>query len=130
MEEKILINTLTLKIWERDFTLPIVYDCLSDGVILEEQQDAINKFIGHLEWIDKAKNIVEEYCRKYVLEDEENTKKDNVFSYIKPEAIYVKYEAIPHVALMCKYRYDVEHGLAIVFSNKGEITVGSEDIVI
>ena len=126
-----MIKEVSFDIWGREFTLPIVYATLSDGVINDNQAEAIENFNRHIEWIEKSKRKVEEYCKEDLMNDAENEKKDNIFSYIKPERIYVKREkAHPRVALMCKYRYDPEHGLAVVFTADGEITVGIQDIIL
>ena len=96
-----------------------------------EQVKAVENFTQHLEWVEMSKAKVEEYCKDDVMGDDENQKKDNVFSYIKPETLFVeRAKEYPCVAIMCKYRYDPEHGLAIVFSHDGEITVGSQDIIL
>ena len=34
------------------------------------------------------------------------------------------------VALMCNYKFDMEHGLAIVFENEQFKTVGPQDIIL
>ena len=58
-------------------------------------------------------------------------KKDNIFSYVKPDYLFVKNETKYHkVALMCKYRYDEEHGLTVVFDSEGKVTVGDQDIIL
>ena len=31
---------------------------------------------------------------------------------------------------MCKYRYDIEHGLAVVFATDGSVTVGLQDFIL
>ena len=31
---------------------------------------------------------------------------------------------------MCKYRYDEEHGLAVVFDSERKVTVGDQDIIL
>ena len=65
------------------------------------------------------------------MSDDENAKIDNIFSYIKPECLFVKRDkGNPKIAMMCKYRYDLEHGLAVVFSSDGEVTVGMQDIIL
>ena len=129
--EQDLNKTLTIKIWERDFTLPIEYDCYEGEDITEEQIEALKTFASHKNWIEASKGEVEAFCRDQVLEDEENQKKDNIFSYIKPDYIFVKRdEKNARVAIMCKYRYEPEHGLAIVFMADGEITVGIQDIIL
>lgn len=129
-ERWILIKELNISIWERAFLLPIEYDCYDDEVMTDAQKSAVKILAMHPERIVSAKVQVERFCRKEVLEDSENNKKDNIFSYVKPEYLFVKHEDKPRVAIMCKYRYDMEHGLAIVFSNDGDITVGSQDIIL
>ena len=32
--------------------------------------------------------------------------------------------------MMCKYKYDPEHGMAIVYSADGKVTVGIQDIIL
>ena len=60
-----------------------------------------------------------------------NIKKDNIFSYIKPDYLFVKRDdECPRVALMCKYRYEPENGLAIVYSSDGKAKVGIQDIIL
>ena len=126
-----MIEFLSLTIWGRLFSLPVVYDCLSDGIASEEQIKTVDDFIRQVDRIDDSKSKVEEYCKDAVMEDVENSKKDNIFSYIKPEAVFVKRDKEhPRIAIMCKYRYDEEHGLAIVFGQDGSITVGIQDIII
>jgi hypothetical protein len=118
-------------IWGRHFTIPVVCDCYSGESVTQEQTEALKAFTSHLDWIEKAKKQVEAHCRERVSEDDDNRKKDNIFSYVKPESIFIKRDKHhPRVALMCKYRYDPEHGLAVVFASDGGITVGSQDIIL
>ena len=127
----ILIETLELTVWGRDFSLPVKYDCYEGETVTEEQEASLRIFADHPAWLEKAKKKVESYCEQQVQQDDENDKKDNVFSYVKPEYLFVKREdANPRILLMCKYRYDLEHGLAIVFSKNGKIIVGSQDIIL
>lgn len=125
-----MIELLKIIIWERGFSLPIEYDRYEGETVTKEQIKAAKRFISHPEWLEKSKTYVEEYCKVCVIEDEENIKMNNIFSYIKPEYVFVKREEKPRIALMCKYRYDLEHGLAIVFSPNGEITVGIQDMIL
>lgn len=125
-----MINELNISIWERMFSLPVEYDCYDDEVVTDAQKNAIKVLTIHPEWIVAAKAQVVSFCKEEVLADDENNKKDNIFSYIKPSYLFVKREDNPRVALMCKYRYDIEHGLAIVFATDGSVTVGLQDIIL
>ena len=125
-----MINELNISIWERAFLLPVEYDCYDDEIVTDSQKSAVKMLTMHPEWIVSAKEQVKSFCREEVLKDDENNKKDNIFSYVKPEYLFVKHETKPRIAIMCKYRYDMEHGLAVVFSADGRITVGPEDIIL
>lgn len=130
MEWMILINTIEIKLWDRAFSLQVSYEMFEDETITAAQKSAVKMLAMHPEWIVSAKARVECFCKEQVLADNENNRKDNIFSYIKPEYLFVKREDHPRVALMCKYRYDMEHGLAVVFAADGGITVGIQDIIL
>lgn len=126
-----MINMLNIKIWGREISLNVEYDCYDGEKITPKQIEAVERFCGNLFWVDRAKKDVVKYCKAEVEGDDENKKKDNIFSYVKPEALFVKRDdEKSRVAIMCKYRYDPEHGLAIVFDSKGNVTVGMQDIII
>ena len=125
-----MINTLDIKIWGREFNLPVKYDCYKGEEVTEEQENAIAEFNNRQDLIEVSKSIIEDYCKDQVKEDNENPKKDNIFSYIKPEYLFVKREDKPRILMMCKYRYDLEHGLAVVFTTEGKVLVGSQDMIL
>lgn len=125
-----MINTLDIKIWGREFNLPVKYDCYKGEEVTEEQENAIAEFNNRQDLIEVSKSIIEDYCKDQVKEDNENLKKDNIFSYIKPEYLFVKREDKPRILMMCKYRYDLEHGLAVVFTTEGKVLVGSQDMIL
>ena len=125
-----MIKELNILIWDREFLLPIDFDCDEDEEVLDKQIRMLDSFKEHPEWLEKAKNQIEEYCKSKRLEDVDN-KKDSIFSYVKPDYIYIKRNGeVPRIALMCKYRYDLEHGLAVVFSAHGDVSVGIQDIIL
>ena len=126
-----MTDILKLNIWGREFTMPVEYDCYKGEKVTEEQKAAIKNIAKHMDWIDASKSRVEEYCKEQVLEDDDNQKKDNIFSYIIPDYFFVKRDAKdPRVAMMCKYKYEPEHGLVIVYFADGDMTVGLQDIIL
>lgn len=118
-----------INIWEREFDLNIEYDCYEGETVTQSQIDMLNKFLANKNWLEHAKQKVEEYCKEEVMQDDQNTKKDNIFSYIKPDYLFVK-RSQQKLAIMCKYRYEPEHGLAVVFDYSGKITIGIQDIIL
>lgn len=126
-----MIESLVVNIWGKEFTLPVEYDCYAGETITAEQKRAIETFACHSEWIAEARTSVERYCEDQVASDTENEKKDNIFYYMKPEYLFVKRdEQNARILLMCRYRYDPEHGLAVVFAADGNVTVGPQDIIL
>lgn len=126
-----MLNSLEVTIWGKEFSLPIEYEFYEEDPVTEQQIEAVTLFTEHPEWLDNAKQSVEQYCKEQVLSDNMNDKKDNIFSYIKPVYFFVEQnEQEPSIALMLNYRYDPEHGLAVVFKIDGEIIVGSQDIIL
>lgn len=126
-----MTKEIQITIWGRSFSLPVKFDCYSGEQVTKEQVEALENFENHPEWISNAKPVVETFCSKKVAEDLENQKKDNIFSYLKPDYLFIKRDSrSPRVAIMCKYRYDMENGLAVVFSNSGSASVGLQDSIL
>ncbi len=125
-----MIKKIDMNIWGRDFDLKVEFDCYRGEKVTKSQEEALKKIIKNIDLINKSKKMLEKYCEKSVYADNENQKKDNVFSYIKPDYIFVKREDKPRVAIMCKYKYDMEHGLAIVFEDSGNITIELQDEIL
>lgn len=124
-------ENVEIEIWGRNFSLNIEYNLYEGEHITKNQIQALEKFLNNPDWIKNSKKVVEDFCKNDVLDDDENQKKDNIFSYIKPECIFVEHFLEPtRVAIMCKYRYDPEHGLAVVFDKDGKVTVGIQDIIL
>lgn len=125
-----MINKIKINIWNRDFELPIEYDCYSDEKVTDAQINSLNVFLKNKLLLDKAKIFIEKYCKKDLSLDNDNKNKNNIFTYIVPHYIYVKRDDKPRIAIMCNYKYDIEHGLAIVFYQDGKIEVGIQDIIL
>ena len=122
---------IDIEIWERTFHLDITSNFYQSEELSPKQAEAVNHFLSNLKWIEKSKKNVESYCKLDVENDDENNKKDNIFSYVQPKCIFVEDNVkIPRVAILFHYRYDAEHGLAVVFDKDGNVTVGIQDIII
>lgn len=89
-----MINNLNIEIWGRNYDLRVEYDCYDNETVTDAQLRAVEGLSAHPELISVSKEQVEDFCREQVQQDFENNKKDNVFSYIKPEYLFVKHEKI------------------------------------
>ena len=119
-----------LLIWNREFDLRVVFDSY-DEEVLPIQKQALEAFL-------KAENTIQEskqQLEKYILNDEyaeiEGNSIDNIFKYVIPTDIYMpRTPETRTVALLCDYRFDEEHGIAIVFENEQFKEIGEQDIVL
>ena len=126
LEVDLMLNNI--RIWDRDFDLNIIYDCYKGEDVLEAQKEALKSFLANKGMIAASKTDVESYCLNHNRADIGSNTIDNIFKYVIPESILVKRDGC--VAIMCRYRYDEEHGIAVVFSDGKVKEVGSQDIIL
>ena len=120
-----------INIWGRDVELPVRFDCFEDETITTVQEQALETLLSNSYLIENSRQKVENYCKEQVDSDDANTQKSNIFSYIKPLYIYVtRDEPLSKVSIMCSYRYEPEHGLAVTFSQDGNVNVSTQDAVL
>ncbi len=116
------------RIWRRDFNLKVVYDCYIGEEIIEEQKEALKEFVANRNLIESSKDTVEQYCLKKNKREIGSDKITNIFKYVIPESIFVKRDC--RVAIMCRYKFDAEHGIAVVYKQGKLKEVGSQDIIL
>lgn len=131
IKEGVRLMNKTMTIWERQYDLPVVFDCFDNEEVLPIQKQALEAFL-------KAENTIQEskkQLEKYILNDEyaeiEGNSIDNIFKYVIPTDLYIPRTLETRtVALLCDYRFDEEHGIAIVFENEQFKEIGEQDIVL
>ncbi len=122
-----MIN-IELKIWGRNFNLPISYDWFEDEEeLLPSQKEVIRNLSANSQIIDTVLQNVKKYVMKF---NSDKSKVDNIFKYIIPQKIYVLRNDKPSFALFCDFRFDLEHGIAIVFENNIFSKIVTQDDVI
>jgi hypothetical protein len=126
------MNKQTLTIWGREFELDIVFDCYKGESILPAQTDVLNKFLKNAEIVNQAKSAVESYCIQKDSDLIGTSGIDNIFKYVIPKSIYVQRAKDNRhlIGLMCNYKYDVEHGLVIIFENERFKSIGIQDEIL
>lgn len=114
-------------VWGRTFKLGVSFECASDDEVLDSQIQAKDAILKNWRVVDGAKAAVEKYCLKRdgeLIGDEI----ENIFKYVIPAELLVLRDGSAHkVALMCNYRFDPEHGIAVVFKNERLLEVVPQD---
>lgn len=122
-------NKENFVIWGREFELNIVLQNFPGEEVTSNQKkvvDALSTFD-----FETALNPLKEYIMKYNSEDVGCPEISNIFKYVIPKGVLIPRENEKRVvALMCNYKFDMEHGLAIVFENEKFKTVGPQDIIL
>lgn len=136
------MSKMKLSIWDREFEIEVTYQVFKDGEKKQGQIDSFEEFKKKFTVIDPESKS-ESVClgaesldsvKKYILshEGEENGMEsvDNIFKYVIPKMIYVPQNKGPVIALLCDYKFDLEHGIAVVFKNGSIDRIGEQDIIL
>ena len=115
-----------ITIWEREFELNVVFDCYKGEEVTNIQKEALKNFLAHPELLDGCRKKVEEYCKN----SQPDINLENIFRFVVPQAIFVSRSNEHLIGIMCAYKFDMEHGLAIVFRNEVFDKIGTQDIII
>lgn len=126
------MNKTTLKIWGRAFDLSIEYDCYAGESILPYQLEAAATILRTPEKFDAALDGVKAYCSEKNSAEIGSDSIENIFKYVKPQSLYVQRtkDESHVVGLMCAYKFDSEHGMAIRFKDGVLQEIGTQDIIL
>jgi hypothetical protein len=125
------MNNCKINIWGRDFELPVSYDCYPGEDVIDTQEDALTKFLSATEVIEASQTNIVEYVLSDDMAEIDGFAIDNIFKYVMPKSIYIPRSKKNRViAFMCNYKFDEEHGLAVVFENEAFSAIGAQDIVL
>ena len=125
------MNKISLTIWGRSFELPVAFDCYEGEEVLQAQYDALNELCNAQITIEEAKSNVEKYCVELNAKEIGAQRIDNIFKYVMPTGVFVRRSnsADRFVGLICKYRFNPEDGLVVLFKNGAFYEIGTSDIL-
>lgn len=115
-----------VKIWGRQFSLGVYFDTYESDEITDIQTKALESFLSKSEEIFQSSKRIEQYCMKHNKKEIGNTI-TNIFKYVIPTTIFVKQDSKRVVLLLCNYKFDEEHGIALQFENESLKSIGPQD---
>ena len=126
------MSDINMNIWGREFSLKVEFDAYPGESIEQVQNDALNEFrnIASDSFAEAEGKV-----KDYIISNADGWPKgkyvDNIFKYVLPRSIFVPRKQTEHtVAILCDFRFDTEHGLAIIFSAGKLKEIGPEDIIL
>ncbi len=124
------MNKVRTQIWGREFELPVIIKQFKGKEITDTQKEAVERLEQNLDIFNLAKDEVEKYIIDSGLKEKGINEIDNIFKYVIPKSISVPKSKKRVLALMCNFKFDMEHGLSIIFENEKLKEVGSQDLIL
>lgn len=125
------MNKSTVRIWGRNFDLEVYYKKFQGKNVNLSQQEAYDKFLESEDIIEKSYRKVVSYIEDNYKNNLEEDRIENIFRYIIPKTIYIPNDAFKRkIVILCDFKYDIEHGLAIVYENEELVKISSQDDVL
>ena len=125
-----LMNKINMNIWGREFELPVMIKQFKGKEITDTQKDAIDEFESCEKIVNSVKTDVEHYVLENGLRETGVNEVDNIFKYVIPKSVLVPKTKERVVAIMCNYKFDMEHGIAIIFENENLKNIGPQDLIL
>ncbi len=124
------MSKMKCKLWGREFNLEILYDCCDDERVLDTQKEALKDFMSS-NYANDSLEQIKAYCLEHNNGELNEVMITNIFKYVIPKQLYLERNPKKEViAILCDYKFDLEHGLAIVFEDGILREIGSEDSIL
>lgn len=124
------MNKINTEIWGREFELPVIIKQFKGKEITDTQKEAVHCLEQNLNIFNSAIDEVEKYIIDNGLKENGIDEVDNIFKYVIPKSISVPKSKKRVFALMCNFKFDMEHGLAVIFEDEKFKEVGSQDLIL
>lgn len=117
------------RIWGREFELDVSYQNFPDEEVTRDQEHTLEA-IPSVDYTESLSGV-EQYIMKYNEAEIEESGINNIFKYVMPTSIIItREEGIRVFAIMCNYKFDMEHGMAVVYENEKYKAVGPQDLIL
>lgn len=128
---RLTMKTIKLNIWGREFELEVIFDCFDDEKISVLQQEALEAVKTSDCFFDTSLDSLKEYCLNKDADLFQEKEINNIFKYVIPTSLYlVRNDKYREAALLCEYRFDADHGIAIDYINEQLNEIGTQDLVL
>ena len=126
-----LLSNIQMNIWGRVFNLEVYFKKYYGKDVTEIQKHSYECFINSDVVIKQSLNALILFIEKNYRENLQEEKIENIFKYVIPKTIYIPNNCEKRtVVLLCNFKFDYEHGLAIVYEEEGLVKIVSQDEIL
>ena len=122
---------MKFEVWGREFDIDVVFNNFPGEEVTQIQKQTFENFINNKEkFFADCYEAIKNYClREY---KDEVGDFENIFKFVMPCAIFIKKSVTQRrvIGLLCNFRFDIEHGLAVKFVDECVEEVGAQDIIL
>lgn len=123
------MSKVKVSIWGREFELGVSYQNFPGETITENQRNTLSA-VPSVDY-DAAKTGVEGYIRKFFSAELGNERLDNIFRFVMPKSVLItRTEGTRVFAIMCNFKLDMEHGIAVIYEDEQLKAVGPQDLIL
>ncbi len=123
------MSKVKVSIWGREFELGVSYQNYPGEEITENQRSTLAA-IPSVDY-DAAKIGVEGYIRKFFSAELGDERLDNLFRFVMPKSVLITRADGTHIfAIMCNFKLDMEHGIAVIYEDERLKAVGPQDLIL
>lgn len=133
MSDYAVENDRVYKIWGRDCSVKLIFDCYEGEEIDSIQEEAIADFEKNiLEYTQNGLDALKKYLVQNYKKEIEDKLVPNIFKYVVPKAIYVSKDPSKKkvIGLLCYFKFNDEDGIAIKYIDDKVCDIGGEQIVL
>lgn len=122
-------NKQKLLIWGREFELDVIPNNFPGEEVIDNQKSIINE-LSSIDFSDSL-SVVKKFIIKHYADNLDEPNISNIFRYVIPRSILVMRDPTNKVfSIMCNFKFDMEHGMAVVYENEICKEVGLQDIIL
>lgn len=126
-----MTDKLVTEIWGREITLDVYYKTYQGKKKEIDQIDSYYYFINDSSELQKSKDKLIAYIEKNYKNELDGKNIENIFKYVIPKTLYISSNTDKRlVAILCDFRFDEEHGLAIIFEKEKFKRIASQDEIL
>lgn len=125
-----LITKANLVIWGKQFSMPVQYAGPAEPEASADLDQAIQAFIADSADITSKSILKLKAYIKGKAETIGSVAPENLFDSITPQMLLVTIdEGDALIALLCGFKFDPEHDIALIFRNNSLDEVGNQDLI-